>query len=261
MARIRTIKPEFFASETLCTVPEITHFFAASLLCYADDDGYFNANPSLIKAAAFPLREPSVSVHDMLMQLSTLGYLRLGTGPDGRRYGQIVNFSDHQRINRKTDSKIKQLRIVWDNASTPHEPLSEPSHPEGNGREQGMEGNIVELHSTPSAEPPEEKRNGTPTRSDQAVEVFQFWQKTMGKPRAQFTPERVKLVTARLRDGYTPQDLKKAVWGCSITPHNAGHNDRDQRFDDLALICRDGGHVDRFMGNAERPPALRKAEA
>jgi len=105
----------------------------------------------------------------------------------------------------------------------------------------------------PNPEPP---RNGQPNRTDQATEVFEFWRETMRKPRAQFTPERVKLVTARLRDGYTPADLKKAVFGCSVTPHNAGHNDRDQRFDDLALICRDGGHVDRFMGNADRPPAL-----
>jgi len=47
--------------------------------------------------------------------------------------------------------------------------------------------------------------------------------------------------------------LKAAVEGCSKTPHNMGRNDTGQRWDDLELICRDGAHVERFMGNAKAP--------
>ncbi len=72
MARIRTIKPDFWADEQLCSLPEATHILAAALLNYADDEGYFKANPALVKAACCPLREPSVNVQESLQQLAAV---------------------------------------------------------------------------------------------------------------------------------------------------------------------------------------------
>lgn len=137
MARIRTIKPEFWTHEDLSALPEATHMLAAALLNHSDDEGYFNANPGLVKAACSPLREPSVSIHDSLISLVSVAYLRLGTGPDGKRYGQVITFDDHQRVNRPTPSKIKALHILWDGAVTAHAHLSEDSSPERKGKEQG----------------------------------------------------------------------------------------------------------------------------
>lgn len=139
MARIRTIKPEFWKSEALSALPEPTHMLAAQLLNYVDDEGYFNANPALIKAECSPLREPSVSIPTSLMHLSTIGYCRFGTTGDGRRYGQIVSFGQHQTINRATPSKISGLSIVWDESVIAHGVLTEDSLLEGKGREQGKE--------------------------------------------------------------------------------------------------------------------------
>ena len=55
MARIRTIKPEFWRHEDLSALPADTHMLAAALLNYADDEGYFNANPKLVEAECFPV--------------------------------------------------------------------------------------------------------------------------------------------------------------------------------------------------------------
>lgn len=132
MARIRTIKPGFWKDEDLCALPEATHMLAAALINYADDDGYFNANPALIKGEFYPLREPSVSIHDSLSELSRIGWIRLGKGADGKTYGHIRTFSVHQKINRPTPSKIKELPISWDHSVSLHGALSEPSLPEGN---------------------------------------------------------------------------------------------------------------------------------
>jgi hypothetical protein len=140
MARIRTIKPSFYTSEDLSSLPEVTHYgMASGLLTYADDEGYFNANEGLIRAALFPLREPSVSVHEMLTQLSSVSYLRLGSTPDGKRYGLIVKFDEHQRVNRPTPSKIKELPIQWDDSLTTHGALTEPSPLERKGKERNKE--------------------------------------------------------------------------------------------------------------------------
>lgn len=127
MARIRTVKPQFFTNEKLCELSPATHLLAAGLLTVADDEGYFNANPKLIAAAIFPLRD-SLKVQVMLTELEGIDWLRLGTGADGRVYGYVVNFKDHQRINRPTPSKIKTLTITW--STQPQ--LTEGSVPEGN---------------------------------------------------------------------------------------------------------------------------------
>jgi hypothetical protein len=135
LARIRTIKPDFWKHEELSAQPESVHMLAAALLNYSDDEGYFNANVKLIKAECLPLREPSVSIHDALILLSKIDYVRLGHAPDGRRFGQVINFEQHQRVNRKTPSKIKKLRIVWEPSVSTHPQLTEGSPPEGKGRE------------------------------------------------------------------------------------------------------------------------------
>jgi hypothetical protein len=109
MARIRTIKPEFWTNELLSALPESTHMLAGALLNYADDYGYFNANPALVKATCFPIREPLVSIPESLMKLSQIGYIELRTAEDGRVYGRIVNFDEHQKVGHPTASKIAPI--------------------------------------------------------------------------------------------------------------------------------------------------------
>lgn len=141
MARIRTIKPEFWKHEGLSELPEATHMLAAALLNYADDEGYFNANPALIKAECFPLRELSRSITVGLNDLSNEGYLTLGTATNGRRYGKINQFKEHQVINKPRPSKIKELYIQWEVSCSSTVGLPErcSSTTTGNGMEQGME--------------------------------------------------------------------------------------------------------------------------
>jgi hypothetical protein len=112
---------------------------AAALINYADDEGYFNANEKLILAECSPLREPSTSIRRTLDELSRIGYLRLGKGVDGREYGHIINFKEHQRVDRPKPSKIKNLAIIWDESTNNRRTIDEQSTQEGN-REQGMEG-------------------------------------------------------------------------------------------------------------------------
>ena len=114
MARIRTIKPEFWAHEELSALPEPVHILAAALLNYADDEGYFNANTQLIKAVCFPIREPSCTIPVGVRYLSGIGYIRVGLGDDGKYYGHIIKFKDHQVINKPKKSKISVKTIDWE---------------------------------------------------------------------------------------------------------------------------------------------------
>ena len=114
MPRIRTIKPGFHSDEELSKLSVETHYFASGLLNYADDFGYFNANPGLIQGQIFPLRKFVQAIADMLDQLAELGWIQLGSTPDGKRWGWVVKFNEHQKISHQTASRIKILSIQWD---------------------------------------------------------------------------------------------------------------------------------------------------
>ena len=117
--RIRTVKPEFGSNEGLSTLSCQAHLLGVALLPYADDEGYFNANPGLVRAGTCPLREDFQNISGLLAELSGIGYLRFGTF-NGKRYGHVVKFREHQRISHPTPSKISNLPIQWeDSRETP----------------------------------------------------------------------------------------------------------------------------------------------
>lgn len=107
MGRIRTIKPEFHAHEELSALPAETHLLAGALTNYADDYGYFNANPGLVKAGTHPLRKDSLTTEQQLAQLEAMGYIEIRSCADGKVIGKIVNFSIHQKVSHPSDSKLE----------------------------------------------------------------------------------------------------------------------------------------------------------
>lgn len=123
MARIRTIKPEFWQDEDIALLDAQVQLLAIGLLNHADDEGYFKAHPALIKAVVFPYADNSLNIHGMLTELSNVGYLRLFEGSDRKKYGEVIGFSKHQKVNRPTPSKIKGLEPITDNSVSPHEEL------------------------------------------------------------------------------------------------------------------------------------------
>lgn len=87
--------------------------------------------------------------------------------------------------------------------------------------------------------------------SSEVKEIFDYWIQVMGKDgKSKLTKEREGAVKARLKDGYTVDQIKLAIYGCSVTPHNMGQNDNGKPYNDLELICRKGSNVERFAENA-----------
>jgi hypothetical protein len=235
MARIRTVKPEFWTHEALSGLPEATHLLAAALINYADDHGYFNANPALVLASCSPLREPSVTIPESLRSLQEIGYIEIGTCEKGRRYGRIIAFREHQRVSHPTPSKIECLSITWGDSGNAPEIFVKP--PEVFRPEQGT-GN--------------RERKGTGkgnTSSDAVRDVFAYWQAVMGKPGTILTPKRDRAVTAALKLGYTTDQIKSAIDGCKRSPFHMGMNDQRTVYDDLELICRSGENIEKFIHN------------
>ena len=80
--------------------------FAVSLLNIADDEGYFIADPSLVRAEVLPFENDLDVIHGLLTECSVIGWLQLREHSREGVIGYLPNFTDHQKINRPTPSKL-----------------------------------------------------------------------------------------------------------------------------------------------------------
>ena len=139
--RIRTIKPEFWKNPDLAKLSADTRLLALALLNYADDEGYFLADPVVIRGELFPFTESSVSIQLGLTHLSNADYLHLYTGRNGRTYGLVVNFKKHQWLNRPTASKLKDYIDLTADSQSPQLQLNDDSLTEqGSGNREKEQG-------------------------------------------------------------------------------------------------------------------------
>lgn len=90
--------------------------------------------------------------------------------------------------------------------------------------------------------------NNTSAKANQAFDLFQYWCEVMGKSisTSKLTPKRDKAIKARLKEGYTVEQIKSAIDGCRADPFSMGQNDRQKAFNDIELICRTGEKLESF---------------
>src|SRR6202012_337908 len=69
-------------------------------------EGYFNANPVLVKAGTNPLRVDKTPIEEQLAQLERVGYIEVQLS-DIHPSGKVLTFELHQRVSHATPSKLK----------------------------------------------------------------------------------------------------------------------------------------------------------
>jgi hypothetical protein len=105
MARIRSIKPEFFFSESLKDVSRDARLFFIGLWTLADREGRLKWSPSKIKAQIFPY-DDDVVLHRLAEELARVGCLTVYE-VDRKAYAWIPEFMTHQRPHAKeADSSL-----------------------------------------------------------------------------------------------------------------------------------------------------------
>lgn len=77
--------------------------------------------------------------------------------------------------------------------------------------------------------------------------IFTHWKTVLGYKRARMDQKRLKAIRDRIKDGYSLEDLTDAINGCFLSPFHQGENDRNTRYDDIELICRNASNVDKFI--------------
>lgn len=205
MARIRTIKPDFYRHEALQDM-EIAHpgkypmMVFAGLWTQCDKNGSFEWKPRQLKLDILPFLP-----FDMAETLAILeqGKQVIRYSVDGKEYGFIPSFKDHQRINGKESTEPSRFPeysdeyIVKQQGSSGEATEKQLRSQEGKGRGKEEEG----------------KRKGTESSAEQVGTVFAFWKSTMGHEMAVLDDKRRKVIAERLKDGYSVDSLCKAISG------------------------------------------------
>lgn len=125
MARIRTIKPEFWTDEKIVELDAWARLLFIGLWNFADDEGRMVCSEKRIKMQIFPGDSPNI--RGGLDELARAGLIDIYV-VDDIEYLQIPTFLKHQRVDHPSKSKI------------PQKPKDSPRvrrtlAPEGNGRE------------------------------------------------------------------------------------------------------------------------------
>jgi uncharacterized phage protein (TIGR02220 family) len=98
-----------------------------------------------------------------------------------------------------------------------------------------------------------------PSTTPEEREVFAYWQRAVGKPEAKFTADRRAKIRARLREGYSVDDIKKAIRNVAESTYHRGENANGHEYCDLTLICRNGSKLEGYRdiaGGIEPAPKV-----
>lgn len=116
---------------------------------------------------------------------------------------------------------------------------------------------IPDLDPVPDPDPDQDNRGPSGARDASASQqVFNHWVSVLGKPSTvRLTPQRKGKVKARLRDGYTVEQLCQAVDGCKLSNWHMGENERGQPYNDLETILRSGKTVEEHIARLDAKTA------
>lgn len=252
------IKPEFWTSEQVLNCSRDARLLFIGLWNFADDQGIHPASFIRLKAENFPADDFSINeVKKLISELIQQGLLREYT-VDEKSFWLITGWQTHQKIEKPRsihplpESDLKLLpyadssaiiqRAIGDDSATNRRLVdTEKKGKEVKRKEKDLRG--VE---TPAVCIPDYSSH------DACTQIFEHWQKTMNHPQAKLDDKRKRVIVKALELGFDVSQLKLAISGCKNTPFNMGKNDRNQVYDDITLVLRDAGHIERFMSNAIR---------
>jgi hypothetical protein len=102
MARIRSIKPEFWVSEQVAECSPSARLTFVGMWTFSDDNGVHPAKPKTLKAELYPMDDISAGqVAEWVAELIAVGLVAEFKGPeDGDLYWHITGWARHQKIDK-----------------------------------------------------------------------------------------------------------------------------------------------------------------
>lgn len=126
MARIRSLKPEFFTSEQVVSVSIEARYLFQGMWVFGDDDGYIAASPLQLKMKIFP--GDACDVPALLGELVSVGLVVLVDTDQGPAYW-VPSFRNHQKPKYPTPTKFTRDGV----SLTEYSPRIPPELPQASG--------------------------------------------------------------------------------------------------------------------------------
>lgn len=264
MARIRSIKPEFWTDPHVVGLSMAARLLFVGCWNHADDYGVLKDDPDRLKLQILP--GDDVDPGSLVDELVDANLVLRRVAPDGTAVLVVRTFCEHQRIDKRStgrwghpDDFTRHPAPSVESRESPTTPAQTPqdatdSHPGLSSSGFGTDGTFT------SVVPPEPTSlelavpDVSPPATDPASKVFEAWIEAAGKTgRTVLTPERRRLILKQLKD-YPLDDVLDAVRGWRWSAHHRGENDRGTVYNDLELVLRDAKHVEMFRDLERNPP-------
>lgn len=260
VARARNIKPAFFDNDDLADNDPLGRLLFIGLWTISDFRGNIEWRSRRIKKQL--LAYDDCDITQLAINLDKSGFIRFYSDGDNM-YLNINNFNKHQNPHKNERDKgseipaftnemrqavdLNTLTINLDksglkrNSSTsnpaeslipyPDSPIPYPDSPILNPESFILPAVVI-----------------TSNKSDNVIEIFNHWVFVMKKnASAKLTPKRDKNIKARLKDGYTVDQILLAIDGCSTDAFSMGANNNSTPYNDIELICRTGEKLESFI--------------
>lgn len=262
MARIRSIKPDFFLHEDLAELSPLHRLLFIGLWTLADKRGVLENRPKRIKAALLPWEECDVEA--LLADLERGGFI-VRYEADGEPCLFIPGFERHQRPHPREPQnehplpgsdvlgREKTRLAVNGQASIPA--TSSRKGREGSGGGEGKEasaGADIELSEEPFGPPPPDL--------DHSIDLFQLWNRTAppALPVArEFSEARRKKAKARLKERPLPE-WEAVILRMVASPFCRGETSRDGWRADFDFLLKPDTAAKvlegKYDGRATGPP-------
>lgn len=197
MARIRTIKPEFWTDEKVVELSAFARLLFIGLWNFCDDDGRMVYSPKRIKMQIFP--SDSVDCSALFGEIERVSLASIYE-VDGTTYLQINGFAKHQKIDKRSASKLP----------TPPNPAESRriSSDPADGREGIKEGNGREVNTLVLSDA--EDKISAPVKPDcPHQEIIAIYHQVLPQcPRIRdWTPARAMQLRARWNEDENRQNL------------------------------------------------------
>lgn len=210
MARIRSIKPEFWVSEQIGNCSRNARLLFIGLWSFCDDRGVHPAKPRTLKAEVFPQDEDiaSTDVAGWLQELLTVGLIATFE-VDGAAYWHVTGWAKHQRIDKPSNkhpappvsNSTSIPRILVESSPSAKRQESDPSGSATRSFAPGVEGKGEEGKGEEDSKP-SASSSAKPTRKAPTIACpFEAIQAIYNEVLADMLPR------AKLMDG----DRKKAM--------------------------------------------------
>jgi hypothetical protein len=144
MARIRTIKPDFWTDEKLTECSITARLFFVGTWNFADDNGNLVRSAKKLKMQVFPA--DMIDCEPLIQELMAIGLL-IEYSVGAEKFLHIKGFKKHQVINRPSKSSIPQPPFTEENEVLPDDSVSLQGEltdgREGKGKEEEGKGSSV----------------------------------------------------------------------------------------------------------------------